>query len=351
MSHALTPSRRTFLSGAAATLAAAGLVGYATAQSSVSKVAELLGAERNMPQLDGATEWLNSAALTTAGLRGKVVLVNFWTYTCINWLRQLPYVRAWEEKYRDQGLVVIGVHTPEFSFEHNIENAHRAAQDMLVSYPIAIDNNYAVWSAFGNNYWPALYFVDAMGRIRHHHFGEGAYDESERVLQQLLNEAGAREVGGDLVTVDARGAEVAADWDDLRSPESYLGLARTENFASSGGVVRGNARVYTAPTQLKLNQWALTGNWTFENEPVVLNDGNGRVVFQFHARDVNLVMGPTTPGKSVDYRVLVDGQSAAAAHGFDVDEQGHGTLTYQRLYQLVRQPLPVTERRFEIEFL
>jgi thiol-disulfide isomerase/thioredoxin len=316
----------------------------------VSKVAALLDAEGNMPPLDGAPAWLYSPPLTTAGLRGKVVLVNFWTYTCINWLRQLPYVRAWEEKYRDQGLVVIGVHTPEFSFEHNIDTVQRAAQEMRVSYPIAIDNDYAVWSAFVNNYWPALYFVDALGRIRHHHFGEGAYEESERVLQQLLNEAGAPDVGGDLVTVDAHGAEVAADWDDLRSPESYLGLARTEKFASPGGAVRGTAAVYDAPGQLKLNQWALTGNWTFGNEPVVLNDGSGRIVFQFHARDVNLVMGPTTVGRSIDFRVLVDGQSAGAAHGFDVDEQGHGMLTYQRLYQLIRQPPPVIERRFEIEF-
>ncbi len=278
------------------------------------------------------------------------MLVNFWTYTCINWLRQLPYVRAWAEKYRDQGLVVLGVHTPEFSFEHNLENVRRAAQDMRISYPIAIDNDYAIWNAFANNYWPALYFVDAMGRIRHHHFGEGAYEESERVLQQLLNEANAAGVGDSLVAGDARGAEVAADWEDLRSPESYLGLARTDNFASPGGAQRGSGRAYTAPPQLRLNQWALTGNWTFENEAVVLNDGAGRIAYQFHARDVHLVMGPATPGTSIDFQVFIDGQPAGAAHGFDVDEQGHGTLTDQRLYQLIRQPLPVTDRRFEIEF-
>src|SRR3954453_13245027 len=218
-------NRRTFLGGVAAALASAGLLGCGRARSSVTSVAQLLAAEGNMPQLDGATEWLNSAALTTAGLRGKVGLVNFWTYTCVNWLRQLPYVRAWAEKYQDQGLVVLGVHTPEFSFEHNVDNVRRAALEMGLTYSIAIDSDYAVWNAFSNNYWPALYFVDAMGRIRHHHFGEGAYDESERVLQQLLNEAGATDVGADLVNVDARGAEVGADWNDVRSPESYLGLA------------------------------------------------------------------------------------------------------------------------------
>jgi len=349
--NAVGANRRTFLGGVAAALAAAGLAGCSAAESSVTKVADLLTAEGNMPQLDGANDWLNSTPLTSAGLRGKVVLVNFWTYTCINWLRQLPYVRAWADKYHDQGLVVLGVHTPEFSFEHNIDNVRRAAQEMRVTYPIAIDNDYAVWNAFANNYWPALYFVDAMGRIRHHHYGEGAYDESERVLQQLLREAGAADVGSELVSGDAQGAEVAADWDDLQSPESYLGLARTQGFASPGGAVLGTARTYTAPAQLRRNQWALTGNWTFENEGVVLNDGSGRIAYQAHARDVHLVMGPVAPGTSIDFQVLIDGQPAGAAHGFDVDEQGHGTLTYRRLYQLVRQPLPIGDRRVEIEFL
>ena len=350
----MSETRRTFLGVAAAALAAAGFgVSCATAQSTVTSMPDLSSGEGNMPSLAGTSEWLNSSPLTTAGLQsgGKVVLVNFWTYTCINWLRQLPYVRAWAEKYTRHGLVVIGVHTPEFSFEHNLDNVRRAARDMRVHYPIAIDNDYAVWNAFANNSWPALYFVDAIGRIRHHHFGESAYDESERVLQQLLHEAGTNDLGPELVTVDARGAEVAADWTDLRSGETYLGLARTDNFASPGGPAQNSARVYVAPAQLTLNEWALDGNWTFQNEAVVLNEANGRILYQFHARDVNLVMGPATPGSSVRFRVLVDGVATGAAHGFDVDDQGVGTLAEQRLYQLVRQQEPIADRQFEIEFL
>jgi thiol-disulfide isomerase/thioredoxin len=344
-------NRRTFLGAAAGMLVAAGLgVGYVKAQSNNASTSGSSLSEGNLPSLEGATQWLNSPQLSPADLRGRVVLVNFWTYTCINWLRQLPYVRGWAEKYNGNGLVVLGVHTPEFSFEHNIDNVRRAARDMRVDYPIAIDNDYAVWDAFANQYWPALYFVDATGRIRHHHFGEGAYEESERVLQQLLREAGAIDVPGDLGTPTARGAEAAADWDDLQSPENYLGLARTENFASSGGAVRDSSRVYAAPTQLKLNQWALDGDWTFESESVVSNDGGGRIAYQFHARDVHLVMGPATPGTSIEFQLHIDGNPPGPGHGFDVDEQGNGTVTEQRLYQLVRQPMPVFERRFEIEF-
>jgi thiol-disulfide isomerase/thioredoxin len=327
-------SRRKLIGAGAAALAAAGLgVSLVKAQFTLT----LPPTEGNFPSLDGATGWLNSAPLSPPGLRGKVVLVNFWTYTCVNWLRQLPYVRAWAHKYSD--LLVIGVHTPEFSFEHDIDNVRRAAADMRVEYPIAIDNDYAVWSAFSNNYWPALYFVDAMGRIRHHHFGEGAYDESERVLQQLLSDAGSADPGTDLVVPDARGLEVAADWDDLQSAESYLGQRRSTNFESSG-----------AASPLRLNRWALEGAWTLGNEAVVLNEAGGRIVFQYHARDVNLVMGPATPGAAVGFRVLIDGAPPGAAHGFDVDDQGYGTLTEQRLHQLIRQPLPVSDRRFEIEF-
>jgi thiol-disulfide isomerase/thioredoxin len=353
MSSTINRNRRGFLGAAAVALATAGLgVGCAKAQSGTPQPPAVLPTEGNFPPLVGVTEWLNSAPLTGADLRGlgKVVLVNFWTYTCINWLRQLPYVRGWAEKYTDQGLVVLGVHTPEFSFEHNVDNVRQAAKAMRVDYPIAIDNDYAIWNAFANHYWPALYFVDAMGRIRQHHFGEGAYEESERVIQQLLQEAGVNNVGRELVSVAARGAEVAADWDNLESSENYLGSGRTQNFASSGGVVRGNSRVYVAPPQLKLNQWAVAGNWTFENEAVVLNETNGRIAYQFHARDLHLVMGPATRGTSIGFRVLVDGLPPGAAHGFDVDEQGNGTLAQQRLYQLIRQPLPVAERRFEIEF-
>jgi thiol-disulfide isomerase/thioredoxin len=352
MCNDMNTTRRHFVGAVTAALAAAGLgLGCAKAPSRVTTPAELLPSEGNVSSFDGAIGWLNSAPLTGAGLRGKVILVQFWTYTCINWLRTLPYVRGWAEKYKDQGLVVIGVHTPEFSFEHNVDNVVQAANDMRVDYPVAIDNDYAIWNAFANNYWPALYFVDAMGRIRHHYYGEGAYEESERVIQRLLSEAGANGIGPGLVTAVARGAEVAADWDDLGSPESYLGLARTENFASSGGVSRNNSRAYAAPTQLTINQWALVGNWTLENEAVVLNEVNGRIVYQFHARDLHLVMGPVTKGTSSRFRVLLDGLPPGAAHGFDVDDQGNGTVTEQRLYQLIRQPMPVAERRFEIEFL
>src|SRR5258707_10846566 len=230
-----------------------------------------LPVEGELPSLGSATEWLNSPPLTAASLRGKVVLVNFWTYTCINWRRTLPYVRAWAEKYKDQGLVVIGVHTPEFEFEKNLDNVRQSAKDTRVDYPIAIDSDYALWRAFKNQYWPALYFVDAQGRIRHHEFGEGEYEQSERIIQQLLTEAGTSGVDRQLASVDARGAEVAADWDSLKSPENYVGYARTENFASPGGAVSDKSRVYAAPARLSLNHWALSGDWTVKKQVTVLN--------------------------------------------------------------------------------
>ncbi len=307
--------------------------------------------EGELPSFSGATAWLNSPPLAAAGLRGKVVLIDFWTYTCINWLRTLPYVRAWAEKYRDHGVVVIGVHTPEFSFEHDLENVRRAAKDMRIAYPIAIDNDYAIWSAFNNHYWPALYLVDAQGRIRSHQFGEGAYEQSEMILQQLLAEAGIGGIAHELVSVDAQGAEAAADWGDLRSPENYVGDARTENFASPGGAVLDQPRVYAAPARFSLNHWALAGDWTVEREATVLNKANGRIVYRFHARDLHLVMGPAARGTSVRFRVLIDGLPPGEAHGIDVDEQGHGTVTEPRLYQLIRQPKPIADRHFEIEFL
>jgi thiol-disulfide isomerase/thioredoxin len=307
--------------------------------------------EGELPSFSGATAWLNSPPLSAAGLRGKVVLIDFWTYTCINWLRTLPYVRAWADKYRDHEVVVIGVHTPEFPFEHDLENVRRAARDMRVSYPIAIDNDYAIWSAFDNHYWPALYLVDAQGRIRYHHFGEGQYEQSEMILQQVLAEADSGGSAHDLVSVDAQGAEVAADWGDLRSPENYLGDARTENFSSPGGAVVDKPRIYAAPARFSLNQWALSGDWTVEREATVLNTANGRIAYRFHARDLHLVMGPAARGTSVRFRVLIDGQVPGAAHGSDVDDQGNGTVTEQRLYQLIRQPKPIADRQFEIEFL
>jgi thiol-disulfide isomerase/thioredoxin len=248
--------------------------------------------EGELPSFSGATAWLNSPPLSAADLRGNVVLIDFWTYTCINWLRTLPYVRAWAEKYREHGVVTIGVHTPEFSFEHDLQNVRRAAKDMKVSYPIAIDNDYAIWDAFDNHYWPALYLVDAQGHIRYHHFGEGAYEQSEMMIQQLLAEAGIGGIDDELVSVDASGVEAPADWDSLRSAENYVGDARTEHFVSPGGAVLDQRHLYALPTRFSLNHWALAGEWTMEREATVLNMVNGRIAYRFHARDLHLVMGP-----------------------------------------------------------
>jgi thiol-disulfide isomerase/thioredoxin len=307
--------------------------------------------EGQLPSLGGATAWINSPALTPADLRGKVVVVDFWTYTCVNWLRTLPYVRAWSEKYKDRGLVVIGVHTPEFSVEKDLANVRRAAQQMRVDYPIAVDTDYAIWKAFHNEYWPALYVVDAQGRIRFHHFGEGEYEQSERVIQQLLTEAGARGLGHDRVSADPRGAEVAADWSDVRSEESYVGYEKAEGFASPGGVSRDTPHVYTVPASLRLNQWALLGDWNVGPEIAALQKPKGRIAYRFHARDLNLVMGPGAGGAPSRFRVLIDGHAPGPAHGFDVDDQGNGTAKEPRLYQLIRQPKPIVDRLFEIEFL
>jgi thiol-disulfide isomerase/thioredoxin len=321
-------------------------------RATMHPAAAQLPIEGRMPSLDGATGWLNSPPLTAAGLRGKVVLVDFWTYTCINWLRTLPYLRAWAERYQDHGLVVIGVHTPEFDFEHDLDNVRREAQRLRVGYPIAVDSDYAIWDAFDNHYWPALYVVDAQGQIRHHRFGEGDYDQSEMVLQRLLTEAGsAGDIGQGLVAVDPGGVEAAADWDSLRSPENYLGAARTENFASANGAVLGTGQVYAVPARLRLNHWALSGDWTVNPQAIVGNQAEGRLVYRFHARDLHLVMAPAARGTPVRFRVRIDGEPPGAAHGADVDDQGDGTLTDPRLYQLIRHPGPVTERTFEITFL
>ena len=309
-----------------------------------------LPVEGDLPAFVGATGWLNSEPLTAADLRGKVVLADFWTYTCINWLRQLPYVRAWAAKYAEYGLVVIGVHTPEFSFESNVENIRRAVIDMNISYPVAIDSDYAIWSAFANHYWPALYFADAEGHIRHHHFGEGEYQQSEMVIQRLLDAAGSARIGKELVSVDPRGIEAPADWANLGSPETYTGYERTESFASPGGARPGLRHAYTLPEQLRLNDWALAGDWTMVAEAATLSTANGRIAYRFHARDLHMVMGPAAPGSSVRFRVLIDGQPPGAAHGADIDAEGNGTATYQRLHQLIRQPGPITDRTFEITF-
>jgi thiol-disulfide isomerase/thioredoxin len=321
-----------------------------SAQESMTEAGRL-PVEGELPSLRGATAWLNSDPLTAADLRNRVVLFDFWTYTCINWLRTLPYIRAWAERYVDQGLVVVGVHTPEFSFEKDIDQVRRAVREMGIGYPVALDSDYAVWTAFDNHYWPALYVVDADGRIRHHWFGEGDYERSERVLQQLLRDAGAAGIGSELVSVDARGVEAPADWGTLRSPELYVGYGRTENFASPGGLVSGRRHGYVAPARLELNHWALSGDWTVEREAAVSNDRGGRIACRFHARDLHLVIAPPARGAGARFRVLLDGEPAGADHGLDLDERGEGTVTDPRLYQLVRQQGPVRERSFDIEFL
>jgi thiol-disulfide isomerase/thioredoxin len=310
-----------------------------------------LDIEGEMPSLDGAVTWLNSPPLSSADLRGKVVVVDFWTYTCVNWRRTLPYIQAWASKYSSQGVVVIGIHTPEFEFEKNPDNVRQAAKQMKIAYPIAVDSRQRIWNAFSNEYWPALYFVDAHGRIRHHQFGEGNYDESERVIQQLLSEAGNSDVTHELVSVTPRGLEVAADWLDQRSSETYVGYGRAQNFASPGGTVRGVRGIYVSPGRFGLNEWALLGDWTVEEEPAVLNKAEGGVAYRFHARDLNLVMSPGVRGVSVRFRVTIDGQPPGIAHGTDIDEMGYGTVSDPRTYQLIRQPQPISDREFEIYFL
>jgi thiol-disulfide isomerase/thioredoxin len=309
------------------------------------------GVEGHLPGFDGATGWLNSAPLTAADLHGKVVLADFWTYTCINWLRTLAYVRAWAERYGEHGLLVVGVHTPEFPFEHDADNVREAARDMQVAYPIALDSDYGVWNAFGNHYWPAVYIADAEGRIRHHQFGEGRYDECERIIQQLLREAGHDDTGDDLVSVVPAGIEAQADWTTLESPESYLGYEQAHNFASPGDAGLDEARTYGLPESLRLNHWALSGNWTIERGASVLNEAGGQLAFRFHARDVHLVLAPSACGTAVPFRVLVDGEPPGDDHGLDVDAHGHGTVTQQRLYQLIRRQGSIADRTFEITFL
>jgi thiol-disulfide isomerase/thioredoxin len=309
-----------------------------------------LGAETRLPGFDGATGWLNSAPLTRDGLRGKVVLVDLWTYTCINWLRTLGYVRAWHEKYKDKGLVVVGVHTPEFPFERDADNVRWAVAYQRVEYPIALDPEYAVWRAFSNNYWPAVYIADAEGKIRHMHFGEGGYEECEMVIQMLLREADRDGVPDNLVSVADEGFEAQADWGTLGSPETYLGYEQGQNFVSAGAAEFDEPREFGVPERLERNQWALSGNWTLGPRKSVANEADGRLAFRFHARDVNLVMGPPASGP-VAYRVLVDGEPPGDAHGFDVDEGGNGTLDRPRLHQLIREPRSITDRTFAITFL
>jgi thiol-disulfide isomerase/thioredoxin len=303
----------------------------AIAMSTPTKTSELAS-------LSHATEWINSPPLTEKGLRGKVVLVQFWTYSCINWIRTMPYVRAWAEKYRDKGLVMIGVHSPEFGFEKQLVKVRWGAKNYRVDYPIAVDNEFAIWRGFGNQYWPALYLIDGRGEIRYSHFGEGNYEESERMIQKLLAETGAAGITKDLVSVTPAGVEEQADWAEIKSPETYLGTDRGENRVSS-------------PARLRLNQWALDGQWTVQRQAAVLKEAGGRLTYRFHARDLNLVMGPGAGGKPVRFRVLIDGEAPGAAHGIDVDEQGNGSVAEPRMYQLIRQPGSIADRQFEIQFL
>jgi len=299
---------------------------------------------RGFPSLAGATAWLNSHPLTPPELRGRVVLVDFWTFTCINWLRTEPYVRAWSRAYRDDGLVVIGVHTPEFSFERQIDRVRDATTERAIDYPVAIDSEYAIWTAFDNHYWPALYFVDAGGVVRDHHFGEGRYEQSERVIQRLLG------VERELVSVEGRGVEAEADWEHLRTPETYLGYGRAEHFASPGGAASDVRRAYELPERLRSNQWALAGEWTIGSESVVLQRAGGSIAYRFHARDAHLVLSAAAR-EPIPFRVLVDRETPGPSHGVDVEEDGSGLLRDGRLYQLVRQHDTVREQTLEITFL
>jgi len=322
----------------------------APAPQRAPKAGEPLPVEGTFPSLAGATQWLNSPPLTTESLRGKVVLVDFWTYSCINCIRALPYVRGWADKYKDHGLVVIGVHAPEFAFEKDPANVVKAVKDLGVDYPVALDNDYAIWQGFDNQYWPAHYFIDVRGQIRHHHFGEGEYRQSEDVIRRLLAEAGQKNLPGGYVSDDHRGVEAAASDDPTRSPETYVGYARAMNFVG-GRVARDDARDYHAPASLAVNQWSLDGRWTVHDENAQLAQAGGRIVYRFRGRDLHLVLGPASDGKPVRYRVSIDGKPPGADHGMDTDAGGNGTVTGQRLYQLVRQARGSGERLFEIEFL
>jgi len=315
-----------------------------------AKAGEPLSVEGELPSLDGATQWLNSPPLTAQSLRGKVVLVDFWTYSCINCIRALPYVRGWADKYKDYGLVVIGVHAPEFAFEKDPRNVTNAVKNLGVDYPVALDNDYVIWKGFSNEYWPAHYFVDTQGHIRHHHFGEGDYKQSEDVIRQLLSEAGQKNLPGGYVEPNAQGAEAAGSGDAMRSPETYVGYTRAENFAG-GQMAHDNSLTYHAPPTLMANQWALDGRWSVGDENARLDSPDGRIIYRFRGRDLHLVLGPGRDGKPVRFRVLIDGKAPGIDHGADIDADGNGTVTAQRLYQLVRQASGSGERTFEITFL
>jgi len=310
-----------------------------------------LGHEGSFPSLDGAVKWLNSPKLTREQLKGKVVLIDFWTYSCINCLRVIPYVEAWSEKYKNDGLVVIGIHTPEFAFEKDPANITKSLTDLKITYAVAVDSNYVIWKAFNNQYWPAHYFIDANGSIRYHHFGEGKYDESEKVIQQLLREKNSGLKTDGFVQVNAAGTQAAPDSKDIASPETYIGYARQQNYVSPEKIRQDGARVYTPPSRLTVNQWGLVGNWNVSDEHAALAAAPGKVIFRFHARDLHLVLGPGKKGQPVRFRVRIDGSAPGEDHGGDTDEQGAGVVKDYRLYQLIRQKGKVEDRTFEIEFL
>ena len=304
-----------------------------------------------LPDLSGATAWINSPPLTPASLRGKVVLVDFWTYSCINCLRTLPYIKAWNEKYKDSGLVVIGVHTPEFPFEKDESNVRKAVHDLGITYPVAMDNDYRIWRNFNNEYWPAHYFIDATGHIRYHHFGEGNYDESEKWIRSLLEEANHKPLPDAATNIAATGTEAPSDSDAVQSPETYVGYQRAQNFASPEGLNQDDPQTYRAPAEFKLNQWAFAGKWRDEGQIATSLNPSSSIFFRFHARDLHLVLGPSKTGAPIRFRVTLDGKAPGADHGVDTDADGYGTVTEDRLYQLIRQQGAVQDRTFRIEFL
>lgn len=343
MFDGIDQSRRRFLGAAAMTVAATPFSLFGSPSQ--------LPAEGELPARLGATTWLNSDPLSRSSLRGRVTLVEFWTYSCINWRRSLPYVRAWSRTYQQQGLVVIGVHSPEFAFEREVENVRQATRSMSIDYPIAIDNDYTIWRAFNNEFWPAFYSIDEKGRIRHHKSGEGDYEQSEAVIQLLLSESGGQSFSPRLAPVNASGPELAADWLDLKSGENYLGYERTENFASPGGFAINKSHAYVSPPALKINHWGLAGDWVSNKQSIRSTAAAGRIAYHFHARDLHLVMGTAASRAPIRFRIKLDGQAATRARGTDVDALGEGTVAEPRMYHLIRQEKPVVDRQFEIEFL
>jgi cytochrome c biogenesis protein CcdA/thiol-disulfide isomerase/thioredoxin len=327
------------------------MTGSPSGAPAMSETVNVSGSGSDLGKIDGATAWINSPALMPAALRGKVVLIDFWTYSCINCLRTLPYIKAWNEKYKDSGLVVIGVHTPEFPFEKDEANVRKAVHDLGITYPVAMDNNYAIWRNFSNEYWPAHYFIDATGKIRFHHFGEGGYDESEKWIRTLLEEANHKPLPGAATNVAATGVEATSDANEVKSPETYVGFERAQNFASPGGLKQNSPQVYQAPSDLKENQWAFEGNWKDAGQIATALAASSSILYRFNARDLHLVLGPSNNGKPVRFRVTLDGKAPGADHGVDTDADGYGTVTEDRLYQLVRQQGKIQDRTFRIEFL